>query len=233
MGQTEGPGFLQRPIRSFVRRSGRLTRGQQVALQNYWPLYGVDFTANRPLNFATLFPGLSCIKLEIGFGNGESLVQMAAQDQTCGYIGIEVHDPGAGSCLQRIHDLKLENLRLISHDAIEVLESMVPENSLHRIFLFFPDPWHKKRHHKRRIVNRRFRDLLIAAMKTGAVLHMATDWREYAEHMARNLFSDQRFKNLGDEQGYSRKPDYRPITKFERRGQRLGHGVWDLLFMKK
>jgi tRNA (guanine-N7-)-methyltransferase len=192
----------------------------------------VDYEADQVLVFDQLFPGHSCIKLEIGFGNGDSLVQMAGGDPDCGYLGIEVHEPGVGHCLKQIHDHGLKNLKLISHDAIDVLERMIPPQSLDRVFLFFPDPWHKKKHHKRRIVNQRFRDLLFQAMKPGAILHMATDWQDYAEHMAEDLFSDGRFRNLGNAKGYSARPDYRPQTKFERRGQRLGHGVWDLLFEK-
>ncbi len=223
----------KRSIRSFVKRSGRLTTGQQFALTHYWPLYGIDYQADATIDVHNLFTGVTQLKLEIGFGNGESLVQMALADPESAYIGVEVHEPGVGHCLKRIHEQGIKNLRLMSHDAIEVLQHMMPEHSLDRVFLFFPDPWHKKKHHKRRIVNQHFRDLLFKTLKPGAVLHMATDWQPYAEHMAEDLFSDQRFINLGDEQGYCSRPDYRPLTKFERRGQRLGHGVWDLMFQKQ
>lgn len=222
----------KRSIRSFVKRTGRLTRGQQYALKHYWPKYGIDFDTQLRLDFNRVFNNPSCVKLEIGFGNGDSLVDMAQQDAACNYIGIEVHDPGVGHCLNRIHEEGLENLRLMSHDAIEVLELMMPPDSLDAVFLFFPDPWHKKRHHKRRIVNLALRDLLCKTMKPGAVLHMATDWLDYAEHMAEDLFSDSRFENMGNEQGFCPKPTYRPQTKFEQRGKKLGHGVWDLLFKK-
>ena len=232
MGSNEEGALHRRSIRSFVKRTGRLTQGQQYALQHYWPLYGVDFNPRHQLDFTRLFASSGCVKLEIGFGNGDSLVEMASRDGNCSYIGIEVHDPGVGHCLKRIHEEKLGNLKLISHDAIEVLENMIPRESLDTVFLFFPDPWHKKKHHKRRIVNRHFRDLLIQVMKPGATLHMATDWLDYAEHMAQDLFSDSRFQNLGNERGFSQKPEYRPQTKFELRGKRLGHGVWDLLFKK-
>lgn len=223
----------KRSIRSFVKRTGRLTRGQQYALEHYWPIYGLDFQVQEALDFKQVFAHSNCVKLEIGFGNGDSLVDMAKQDSACNYIGIEVHDPGVGHCLGRIHEEGLSNLKLMSHDAIEVLEHMIPAASLDAVFLFFPDPWHKKRHHKRRIVNQQFRDLLVRAMKPGAILHMATDWLDYAEHMAEDLFSDARFENLGNDQGFSPKPAYRPQTKFERRGMKLGHGVWDLLFRKR
>ncbi|MBC8212026.1 MAG: tRNA (guanosine(46)-N7)-methyltransferase TrmB [Gammaproteobacteria bacterium] len=228
----DGSELKARAIRSFVKRTGRKTEGQRLALEHYWPLYGLAFEESSLLDLARLFPAKSGVKLEIGFGNGDSLVQMAQQDVDSGYIGIEVHTPGVGHCLKQLHDAQLSNLRLISHDAIEVLESMIPAQSIERVFLFFPDPWHKKRHHKRRIVNRQFRDLLIRVLKPGGVLHMATDWQHYAEHMAAEMLADTRFANLGDEHGFSEKPDYRPDTKFERRGLRLGHGVWDLVFVK-
>jgi len=229
---TDGSERKPRTIRSFVKRTGRQTEGQKYALEHYWPLYGLDFKENSLLDFSQLFPAAGGIKLEIGFGNGDSLVQMAQQDADNGYIGIEVHTPGVGHCLKQLHDAGLNNLRLISHDAIEVLETMIPAGSIDRVLLFFPDPWHKKKHHKRRIVNHQFRDLLIRVLKPGGVLHMATDWQEYAEHMASEMLADLRFANLGDEKGFVKKPDYRPDTKFERRGLRLGHGVWDLLFVK-
>ena len=214
-------------------RTGRKTEGQRYALEHYWPRYGLEFDATTALDFSRLFPNSHGVKLEIGFGMGDSLVQMAQQDSAHGYIGIEVHTPGVGHCLAKLHEAEITNLRLISHDAIEVLESMIPPQSLDAVFLFFPDPWHKQRHHKRRIVNQQFRDLVFRALKPGGVLHMATDWQDYARHMARECCADERFANLGDEQGFSPKPDYRPTTKFERRGERLGHGVWDLLFARK
>ncbi len=232
MSSQDKAAFVKRSIRSFVKRSGRLTRGQQQALTRHWSSYGIEFDSAARLDLANLFPGYQCCKLEIGFGNGDSLLQMAAQDPSCAYLGIEVHEPGVGHCLKHLHEGGLNNLRLIAHDAIEVLEYMMPAQSLDAVLLFFPDPWHKKKHHKRRIVNQHFRDLLYRTMKPGAILHMATDWQDYAEHMAEDLMSDPRFTNLGDQHGYHAKPDYRPETKFERRGQRLGHGVWDLLFEK-
>lgn len=222
----------RRSIKSFVKRTGRLTTGQEFALKEYWALYGIDYKMDQQLDPQQLFPGLNHLKLEIGFGNGESLLQMASADSDTAYIGIEVHEPGVGHCLKRIHEEGVRNLKLMSHDAIEVLQNMMPAQSLERVFLFFPDPWHKKRHHKRRIVNEQFRNLLFKVLKPEGVLHMATDWQPYAQHMAADLFSDARFVNLGDAQGYCPKPEYRPETKFERRGQRLGHGVWDLLFQK-
>ena len=221
--------ITQRAIKSFVRRNGRLTPGQEKALIEYWPLYGIDYQASL-VDLDEITSDFQALKLEIGFGSGEALISMAQNDSTSLYIGIEVHEPGVGRCLNRIRQNELVNLRLIKHDAIEVMQHMFTPNSLDRVLLFFPDPWHKKRHNKRRIVNQRFRDLLARLLKPGASLHMATDWQDYAEHMAREMLNDSRFNNMGDENGYSLRPDYRPETRFETRGLKLGHGVWDLLF---
>ncbi len=219
-------------IKSFVRRSGRLTTGQKNALDQHWTEYGFDFS-QEVINFENISGDFKAIKFEIGIGNGEALVQMAENDQQSLYIGAEVHQPGIGRCLNRIVDKLLPNVRLISHDAIEVMQHMMPADSLDRIFLFFPDPWHKKRHNKRRIVNRQFCDLSFKLLKTGGAIHLATDWREYAGHMASELLCDPRFINQGDSAGYCERPEYRPMTHFEQRGLRLGHGVWDLLFKKR
>jgi len=173
------------------------------------------------------------VKLEIGIGNGDALISMAAADPGSLYIGIEVHEPGIGRCLNNIRQLELQNVRLISHDAIEVLQQMISVESLDRVLLFFPDPWHKKRHHKRRIVNQHFRDLVYKVLKPGAVIHIATDWQDYAEWISEQFLVDQRFVNQGNEDGCAECPGYRPITRFEQRGRRLGHGVWDLLFAKR
>ncbi len=217
-----------RSIRSFVRRGGRLTPSQKNALETYWPLYGLEFAHAMP----PLPQGFDALKFEIGIGNGDALLHMASADPRSLYIGVEVHDPGIGRCLNNIEQQKLDNLRLIKHDAIEVLEHMIPPASLDRIFLFFPDPWHKKRHHKRRIVNQRFRGLVHRALKPGAVIHIATDWQDYAESIALQFLEDDRFSNDGNSEGYATTPNYRPLTRFENRGIKLGHGVWDLLFTR-
>ena len=222
---------LLRPIKSFVLRSGRLTPGQKNALENYWPEYGLDFK-REPLELSQLCDGFSALKLEIGIGNGDALISMAANDTDSLYIGIEVHQPGVGRCLNNIQKNGLSNVRLIAHDAVEVMQTMLPAESLDRILLFFPDPWHKKRHHKRRIVNQQFRDLAYDLLKPGGCLHFATDWQDYAEHMAAELLSDNRYANLGNEKGFCEHPSYRPVTHFEKRGRKLGHGVWDLIFEK-
>jgi tRNA (guanine-N7-)-methyltransferase len=218
-----------RSIRSFVRRSGRITPSQRQALAKYWPIYGIDFTDSVP----ELPAEFDALKLEIGIGNGDALVSMAAADPSSLYIGVEVHEPGIGRCLNLIQQHGLANVRLVSHDAVEVLQHMVAAESLDRVFLFFPDPWHKKRHHKRRIVNQHFRDLVYKALKPGAVIHIATDWQDYAEWIAEQFLGDDRFDNQGDAEGYAACPSYRPLTRFEQRGRRLGHGVWDLLFARK
>jgi tRNA (guanine-N7-)-methyltransferase len=219
---------VKRSIRSFVRRGGRLTPSQRNALQLYWPRYGLEFQPGMP----PLPGGFGALKLEIGIGNGDALIHMASADPDSLYLGVEVHEPGIGRCLNNIHQQQLRNLRLIRHDAIEVLQQMLEPAVLDRILLFFPDPWHKKRHHKRRIVNQHFRDLVQRALKPGAVIHIATDWQDYAESIAQQFLEDSRFANLGNAEGYAAAPDYRPLTRFEQRGLRLGHGVWDLLFAK-
>jgi len=218
-----------RSIRSFVRRGGRLTPSQRNALERYWPHFGLDFRPGMP----PLPGGFAALKLEIGIGNGDALLHMADADPDSLYIGVEVHEPGIGRCLNLAHQRQLDNLRLIRHDAIEVLEKMIEPGTLDRILLLFPDPWPKKRHHKRRIVNARFRDLVHRALKSGAEIHIATDWQEYAEWIAQQFLGDGRFVNRGDAEGYIERPEYRPQTRFEQRGLRLGHGVWDLLFAKK
>lgn len=218
-----------RSIRSFVRRSGRITPAQKSAIETHWGKYGYDFD-EAVIDFS---PGFAGVKLEIGIGNGDALVSMAAADPDHLYIGIEVHEPGIGRCLNNIKQQGLENLRLISHDAIEVLQHMIAPGSLRRVMLFFPDPWHKKRHHKRRIVNAEFRDLVDAVLEPGGHFHAATDWQDYAGHIATEFLFDPRFENLGDAEGYVQCPEYRPATHFEQRGIKLGHGVWDLLFVKK
>jgi tRNA (guanine-N7-)-methyltransferase len=222
----------RRSIKSFVRRSGRLTPAQKKSLAEYWPLYGIDFQPSQ-INLAAITSGFEALKLEIGFGSGEALISMAQNDPSCLYLGIEVHESGVGRCLNSIHENALNNVRLIKHDAIEVMQQMLPAQSLDRVFLFFPDPWHKKRHNKRRIVNQRFRDLLAQLLKPAGGLHMATDWQDYAEYMAGEMLSDPRFKNLGNANGYASQPSYRPATRFENRGIKLGHGVWDLVFQNR
>lgn len=224
-----GHDQITRPIKSFVRRSGRMTPAQKNALKTYWPIYGIEFSQIQPD-----FPlGFAALKLEIGIGNGDAIINMAIADPASLYLGVEVHEPGIGRCLNIIQQQELANVRLIKHDAVEVLEYMIAPGTLDRILLFFPDPWHKKRHHKRRIVNQHFRDLAGQALKPGASVHIATDWQDYAESIAAQFLNDARFTNEGDAGGYAEPLAYRSLTRFEQRGRRLGHGVWDLVFTKK
>lgn len=217
-----------RNIRSFVRREGRITAGQRRALQDLWPRFGLE--ADSVLDMATIFDRQAPCTLEVGFGNGDALATMAEQQPECDFIGIEVHRPGIGRLLQQLETRKLDNVRVMREDAVQVLKSCIPDNSLDRLLLFFPDPWHKKRHHKRRIVQAGFIELLARKIRRGGCLHMATDWEDYAVHMLQVMEPSPAFHNCAGTGNFSPRPDYRPVTKFEQRGQRLGHGVWDLVF---
>lgn len=220
----------QRTIKSYVLRQGRLTRGQQQALDQLWPVYGIDFKPER-LDFATLFNRTAAITLEVGFGNGDSLVQQAASNPQNNYLGIEVHRPGIGRLLHLADNAGITNVRVINHDAVEVLQLQIPDQSLDCVQLFFPDPWHKKRHHKRRIVKAEFIQLIHQKLKPGGLFHLATDWQDYAEHMLAEMEQAKGFSNTSGKGNYAENTD-RPLTKFERRGQRLGHDVWDLVYRK-
>jgi tRNA (guanine-N7-)-methyltransferase len=224
-------GQLMRRIRSFVRREGRLTKGQERALTELWPVMGVEFTGEM-LDLAALFGREATVVLEIGFGMGASLVEMALAAPEKNFIGIEVHRPGVGACLSAAEEAGVKNLRLFCHDAVEVLEQMIPEQSIDTLQLFFPDPWHKSRHHKRRIVQPAFVQMLRPRLKMDGLFHMATDWQNYAEHMLEVMQAAPGFTNTSDFGDYVPRPDSRPLTKFERRGHRLGHGVWDLVFKR-
>ena len=223
-------GQLMRRIRSFVRREGRLTKGQERALTELWPVMGVEFTGEM-LDLVELFGRDAPVVLEIGFGMGASLVEMAQAAPEKNFIGIEVHRPGVGACLSSAAEAGVTNLRLFCHDAVEVLEQMIPEQSIDTLQLFFPDPWHKSRHHKRRIVQPAFVEMLRPRLKLGGVFHMATDWQNYAEQMLQILQERENLHNQSPTGDYIARPDFRPLTKFEQRGQHLGHGVWDLYFI--
>ncbi|MFV9669985.1 tRNA (guanosine(46)-N7)-methyltransferase TrmB [Pantoea graminicola] len=218
-----------RRIRSFVRRQGRLTKGQQQALDTLWPVMGVEYQP-EPVDLTELFGRDAPVTLEIGFGMGASLVTMAQNTPHQNFLGIEVHAPGVGACLASAKEAGVQNLRVMCHDAVEVLEKMIPDNSLRMVQLFFPDPWHKARHNKRRIVQVPFAELVMRKLKKGGVFHMATDWEAYAEHMLDVMNSIDGYRNQSEQQNYVPRPETRPLTKFEQRGQRLGHGVWDLMF---
>jgi tRNA (guanine-N7-)-methyltransferase len=220
-----------RPIRSYVRRAGRLTSSQQRALGELWPEYGIRF-AQEPIDFEEVFGRQAPVVLEIGFGNGDTLVELAAAAPEKNFIGIEVHDPGVGHCLIAAQDAGVSNLRLIVHDAIEVLEHQVPDASLRRINLYFPDPWPKKRHHKRRIVQPRFLDLCAEKLEPGGAIHIATDWANYAEHIDEAFAQATRFKCTERREHDGDQPFERPMTKFEKRGLRHGHRIHDWRFEK-
>ena len=233
MPQSEKHHRPHRPIRSFVLRDGRLTPGQQHAFETLWPRWGVGFQ-ERPLDLPGLFGNANPVYLEIGFGNGESLAEMAVRQPACNYLGIEVHRPGVGHLLLRLEQAGCSNVRVIRHDAVEVLDWMLPAACLDGVYLFFPDPWHKKRHHKRRILQPTFVDKLAHVIRPGGFFHAATDWRHYAEQMMEVLSADDvSFENRAGHGNFTPRPDDRPLTKFEQRGQRLGHGVWDLVFTRR
>ncbi|ANO33745.1 tRNA (guanosine(46)-N7)-methyltransferase TrmB [Vibrio breoganii] len=225
-------GKLVRKIRSFVRREGRLTKGQETALNECWPTMGIDYQ-NELLDWAQVFGNTNPVVLEIGFGMGASLVEMAKAAPEKNFIGIEVHRPGVGACLGLARDEGITNLRVMCHDAVEVFENMIQDGSLQTVQLFFPDPWHKKRHHKRRIVQVEFAEMLRSKlqMETG-IFHMATDWENYAEHMIEIMNQAPGFANIATEGDYIPRPEERPLTKFEARGHRLGHGVWDIKYKR-
>ena len=227
--EAEAAGVYVRKVQSFVKREGRLTKGQARAIEHNWPSMGLDYDA-KPLDLVNVFDRDAPVVLEIGFGMGKSLVQMASAEPDKNFIGIEVHRPGVGACLADAEEAGLTNLRVMEHDAVEVLKHSIPPASLSRLQLYFPDPWHKKRHHKRRIVQPDFIEVVRQSMAIGGVLHMATDWEHYAEHMLEVMQQCEGWKNLSPNGDYIERPDYRPLTKFEQRGHRLGHGVWDLLF---
>ena len=221
-----------RRIRSFVRREGRLTPGQQEALDRLWPQFGLELNGGM-IDGDQIFGRTAARVMEIGYGMGASLVEIAANHPEKDFIGIEVHRPGVGRLLRAIEELGLTNLRSYCADAVEVLEQCIPDGSLDEVYLFFPDPWHKKRHHKRRIVQPAFVELIAAKLKPGGHFHMATDWENYAEQMLEVMEASERFENSAGAGHYTPRPDYRPLTKFEQRGHRLGHGVWDLIYIRK
>ena len=218
-----------RQIRSFVRREGRLTKGQAGALERQWPTMGIEFHGEK-LNLQDLFGNDNPVVLEIGFGMGKSLVAMAKAAPEKNFIGVEVHRPGVGACLLEAESQGVTNLKVIEHDAVEVLKEWLPDHTLAGVQIFFPDPWHKKRHHKRRLVQPEFVALLRQKLKLDGVLHLATDWENYAEHMLDVMNNAPGYVNQAADGTYIPRPEERPLTKFEQRGHRLGHGVWDMKF---
>jgi len=221
----------RREIKSYVMRAGRMTPGQERGLEQGLPLYGLQLE-DGPLQPQAVFGRQAPLTLEIGFGMGQSLLEMAKAAPEHDFIGVEVHRPGVGALLSGMLTDSVANVRIYSCDAIEVLNQCVADASLDRLLLFFPDPWHKSRHNKRRIVQPAFAALVHKKLKEGGVLHMATDWEPYAEHMLEIMNAAPGYKNLSADNTWVERPTERPVTKFERRGERLGHGVWDLKFTK-
>lgn len=220
-----------RPVRSFVRREGRLTEGQQRALNELYGRYGVDPEQLDDLDavFGRQAPRI----LEIGFGNGESLATMAQRRPDLDYLGIEVHRPGVGHLLLKLKEHGIANVRVICGDAQEIVSRYLPDGSIDGLQLFFPDPWPKKRHHKRRIVQPEWAELIARKLRPGGFVHLATDWEDYAHHMMEVMSASPDFINSAGPGRFAPRPNDRPVTKFESRGQRLGHGVWDLLFVRQ
>jgi tRNA (guanine-N7-)-methyltransferase len=221
-----------RHIRSFVLRAGRMTHAQERALGQLWPAYGLD-VAGGALDLTAIFGRRAPRCLEIGFGVGEVIGSLAASRPHIDYVGIEVHRPGVGRLLLRAEEAGLRNLRVICHDAVEVFSTAIADDSFDEILIFFPDPWHKKRHHKRRLIEPDFTSSLAAKLRPGGMLRLATDWQAYAEQMLAVCNAEPQLESLSADGTYVPRPDFRPPTRFERRGARLGHGVWDLAYAKR
>ncbi len=220
-----------RQVRSFVRRAGRITAAQSRALRELWPVYGID-PPREPLDLGKIFGRRASRICEIGFGDGQALAALAAEQPEVDFLGIEVHEPGVGRLLLSVERQGLTNVRVIRHDAMEVLRDWLKPGCLDRLHLFFPDPWPKKRHHKRRIVQQDFLALAARVLRPGGVLHMATDWENYADHMLELTDRCPHFRNAAGRGHFSGRPAERPETKFERRGRRLGHLVRDLIYRR-
>lgn len=223
------PQFRKKSIRSYVVRAGRMTEGQRNAFETSWPVYGLSLEDGL-IDASQVFGRSVPLVVEIGFGMGDSLLEMAKCEPGKNFIGIEVHPPGVGRLINNARLDQVANLRVYMADANDVLKECFPDNSINRLQLYFPDPWHKKKHNKRRIVQSAFIHLVRQKLCSDGLLHMATDWEPYAEQMLDVMNSVEGFENCAGSGQYSERPAYRPETKFERRGARLGHGVWDLLF---
>jgi tRNA (guanine-N7-)-methyltransferase len=221
-----------RPIRSFVMRAGRMTVGQSRALEELWPRYGVEYSS-EPLSLDTLFGRRAPRTLEIGFGNGEHLASLATAHPERDYLGVEVHRPGVGHLLMLAATKNLANIRVSTHDAVEVLRDQIAPGALDELLVLFPDPWHKKRHHKRRLIQPPFVELVASRLAPGGIFKLATDWEPYAVQMLEVLSAAQEsFRNLSPTGDWMPRPEERAPTRFEKRGARLGHGVWDLAFRR-
>lgn len=218
-------------IRSFSLRQGRLTNGQRYAIDNYWSTIGVEYL-DKLLNMEDLFKRNSPIILEIGFGMGASIVEMALENPQYNFLGIEVYLPGIGACLSSLRKANIKNVRIICYDAVDVLENMIPDDSFISVLLFFPDPWHKLKHNKRRIIQPSFVDLVRKKLNNKGIFHIATDWHPYAKHIIKIMTDSSFYRNLSAKGDYIVRPKTRPLTKFEKRGNLLGNSVWDIMFEK-
>ncbi|MDO9204882.1 tRNA (guanosine(46)-N7)-methyltransferase TrmB [Methylotenera sp.] len=228
---TDKEALKNRRIRSFVLRQGRVTKGQAHALEIGLPKFGISY-APEIIDLNVKFNRTESKKiLEIGFGMGETTAKIAQTLPECDFLAAEVHTPGVGALLKLIEELALTNIRIIQHDVVDVLQNMLKDASLDGVHIFFPDPWHKARHHKRRLIQAGFVKLLCTKLKVGGYLHVATDWQEYAEWVLEVLNAEPQLQNTAE--SYAEKPGYRPLTKFENRGLKLGHGVWDMVFRRK
>lgn len=221
----------RRRVRSFVLRAGRLTEGQKRALTELWPVYGVPQNGGL-LDFTGLFGNSHPVIMEIGFGNGDATWQMAVASPGENYLAVEVHRPGVGHLLLKLEEHGIGNVRIACEDGVALLSRRVPDASLAGVRIFFPDPWPKKRHHKRRLIQAPFIELLAKKICRGGILHLATDWKPYADSMLEVMHNNQGFENLSPEGGPVPKPDWRPVTKYEERGERLGHSVFDLVYRR-
>lgn len=224
-----------RPVRSYVLREGRLTDGQRRALNQLWPVYGLGLPTAEgvPLNFRQIFGRIAPTDLEIGFGDGGALLDMAEKNPDRNFIGAEVHRPGVGRLLLQLEARRIANVRVFCADGIEVLSAAIAEHSLEAVYLYFPDPWPKKKHHKRRILQGAFIELIADRLTAGGRLHFASDWQPYAEQALERLEQSGRFENCAGAGRFSPRQDERPLTKFERRGRNLGHEVWDIVMRKE
>ena len=227
---TDTPRPTRRPLRSYVLRQGRISHAQQRAYATLLPLFALPYQPNL-VDLDTIFGRNAPKILEIGFGMGESTAEIAANQPDTDFLGVEVHTPGVGGLLKQIGERNLHNLRIIQHDAVEVLQHMIAINTLHGVHIFFPDPWPKTRHHKRRLIQAEFVGLIADRLQPGAHLHVATDWQAYAEQILDTLAQQPLLQNTAP--SFAPRPDYRPLTKFEQRGLKLGHGVWDIVFRKR
>lgn len=230
MSEVDAASALAQPrVRSFVRRQGRFTAAQRRAFADLWSARGLEL-GPEPLDLHAQFPGCESFAVEIGFGMGHALVELAERSPRTGFVGIEVHRPGVGKLLAMAQERQIQNLRVYCDDAVEVLNRGFADASLDTVLLLFPDPWHKARHHKRRLVQPPFVELVRRKLRSGGTLQLATDWEDYARQMLEVMGAAPGWRNLAGEGRFAQRPDSRPETRFERRGMRLGHGIWDLLF---